>query len=77
MNVKVGIYHHYKGGKYRVVSVAKHSETLEDMVVYEPLYENAAAKLWERPLTMFLENVEVDGKSVPRFRYLASHLNKA
>jgi hypothetical protein len=71
MNVKLGVYEHYKSGKkYRVIGVAKHSETLEDMVVYEALYENEMSKLWVRPLEMFLEDVEVDGKRVPRFKYL-------
>ena len=69
MNPKPGIYQHYKGKKYRVIGVAKHSETLEDMVVYEALYENEVSKLWVRPLDMFLEEVEIDGKIVPRFKY--------
>ncbi len=70
MNPKPGIYQHYKGKKYRVIGVAKHSETLEDMVVYEALYENEVSKLWVRPLEMFLGEVEIDGKRVLRFRYL-------
>lgn len=70
MNLKVGVHEHYKRGKYRVIGIAKHSETLEDMVVYEALYENEKSKLWVRPLSMFLENVEVDGKTIPRFKYL-------
>lgn len=55
MNPKPGIYQHYKGKKYRVIGVAKHSETLEDMAVYEALYENELSKLWIRPLKMFCE----------------------
>ncbi len=72
MDVKLGVYEHYKGNgkKYRVIGVAKHSETLEDMVVYEALYENEISKLWVRPLAMFLEGVEFGGKKVPRFKYL-------
>ena len=71
MNLKLGVYEHYKSGKkYRVLGAAKHSETLEDMVVYEALYENEMSKLWARPLSMFLEEVEFNGKQVPRFRYL-------
>ena len=72
MDIKLGVYEHYKGNgkKYRVIGVAKHSETLEDMVVYEALYNNEVSKLWVRPLKMFLEEVEVGGKQVPRFRYL-------
>lgn len=72
MNLKLGVYEYYKSGKrYRVIGVAKHSETLEDLVVYEALYENEMSKLWVRPLKMFLEEVEVGGKQVPRFKYLS------
>lgn len=70
MKVKKGIYGHYKGKRYKVLGVAKHSETLEDLVVYEALYNNEMSKLWVRPLEMFTEEVEVDGKKQPRFRYL-------
>ena len=70
MDLKLGVYEHFKGKKYRVICVAKHSESLEDMVVYEPLYENKTSKLWVRPLGMFLGEVEIDGKRVPRFRYV-------
>lgn len=73
MHLKLGEYEHYKSGKkYRVIGVAKHSETLEDMVVYEALYDNEMSKLWVRPLAMFLENVTVDGKRVPRFKYIGN-----
>lgn len=67
-----GIYQHYKGMKYLVLGVAKHSETKEDLVVYVTLYENDMASMWVRPLAMFLENVVVDGKSMPRFRKIDS-----
>lgn len=72
MELKPGVYEHYKGNgkKYRVLGVAKHSETLEDTVVYEALYDNEVSKLWIRPLGMFLEEVEINGKRVPRFRYI-------
>ena len=70
MDFKLGVYQHYKGKKYRVIGVAKHSESLEDMVVYEALYENELSKLWVRPLEMFLGEVEFDGKRVPRFTYV-------
>jgi hypothetical protein len=67
--IKIGKYQHYKGGEYTVLGVAKHSETLEDLVVYE--HEgNELSKLWVRPLGMFLETVTVDGKEVSRFEYL-------
>ncbi len=61
-----GIYEHYKGKKYCVVGMAKHSETLEELVVYRQLYgENG---LWVRPKDMFLEMVRIDENDVPRFR---------
>jgi hypothetical protein len=64
-----GIYTHFKNSdkKYRVLGIAKHSETEEDMVVYEPLYENPWSLLIVRPLKMFVEEVEKGGKKVPRF----------
>ena len=68
---KPGIYEHYKGKKYLVLALAKHSETLEDLVVYIPLYENQESKIWVRPLDMFMENVEIEGKKTPRFKFLS------
>jgi hypothetical protein len=65
-----GIYQHYKGKNYIVKELVKHSETLEWMVVYECLYENPEGKLWVRPMSMFLENVTIDGKETPRFKYI-------
>ncbi len=59
--IKLGKYRHYKGKDYKVICVVRHSETLEDLVVYEALYENKVSKFWARPLRMFLENVEVNG----------------
>lgn len=71
MKLKPGIYKHAKSGnEYRVIDVAKHSETLEDMVVYEALYKNELSKLWVRPLSMFTEEVEIDGSKTPRFVFL-------
>lgn len=72
MKIRPGIYEHYKGKKYRVLGVAKHSETLEDLVVYEALYDNKVSKLWVRPLKMFLEKVEVNGQKMSRFKYLGN-----
>ncbi len=65
-----GLYEHYKGNKYRVLSLVKHSETLETLVCYECLYENPEGKLWVRPLEMFCETVVAQGKAVPRFKFL-------
>ena len=65
-----GLYRHYKNKPYRVHGVARHSETLEEMVIYEALYENKSGKMWVRPLKMFLENVVIEGKEVPRFAYV-------
>lgn len=67
--MKPGIYKHYKGKEYRVHFVARHSETLEDYVVYEPLY-SSQSQYWIRPQKMFEELVEVDGKQVPRFEFI-------
>jgi catechol 2,3-dioxygenase-like lactoylglutathione lyase family enzyme len=61
----LGRYRHYKGGEYEVVGVVRHSESLEPMVLYRPLYN--ATGHWVRPLTMFLENVEHGGVMQPRF----------
>jgi hypothetical protein len=73
MNLKTGVYEHYKGKRYRVIGIAKQSETLEDLVIYESLYENKVSKLWVRPLSNFLEEVDVGGKKIPRFRYKAEN----
>ena len=62
-----GIYRHYKGGRYQVLDVARHSETEELLVVYRPLYGERA--LWVRPLMMFTESVAVDGRVEARFTY--------
>ena len=60
-----GVYRHYKGGMYRVIGVARYSETLEAMVVYEPL--DGSTGLWVRPASMWNEMVTVDGQEQPRF----------
>ena len=61
-----GIYKHFKGGEYKVIGIAKHSETLEDFVVYKALY--GKKDLWIRPLKIFLEKVTVNSKKVNRFQ---------
>lgn len=66
--VESGRYRHYKGNFYEVIDVARHSETEEEMVVYRKLYDDRS--LWVRPLAMFLEDVAVDGRSVPRFAWV-------
>lgn len=63
---QAGLYRHYKGNDYRVVGLARHSETLEPLVVYEALYGERG--LWVRPAAMFVGHVEHDGRRVPRFR---------
>jgi len=68
--IKIGIYRHYKGNFYRVLGTVKHSETLEDLVLYECLYENPKSKLWVRPLKMFLEKVNLNGRMIARFEYI-------
>ncbi len=65
MSIKPGKYQHFKGNFYEVIDIAKHSETLEEYVVYKALY--GEQKLWVRPAKMFTELVEKDGKKVPRF----------
>lgn len=64
--LSVGIYRHYKGKSYEVLYSARHSETLEHMVVYRALYGDFG--LWVRPLKMFLEEVEVAGVIMKRFQ---------
>lgn len=65
-----GLYQHYKGKNYIVRDLARHSETLEWLVVYECLYENPEGKLWVRPMGMFMETVTIEGKTIPRFKYI-------
>jgi hypothetical protein len=62
-----GKYKHYKGNFYRVHGVVRHSETLEELVMYETLYENRLGRMWVRPMAMFLESVVIDGVKRPRF----------
>ena len=73
MTIKTGKYKHYKGNFYQVEGEATHSETLEKMVVYRPLYGEVG--LWVRPLGMFTESVEIEGKKQPRFAYCENQGN--
>ena len=66
--IRPGRYRHYKGNDYEVVGIARHSETEEEMVVYRKLYGDAS--LWVRTLVMFIEDVVVDGRTVPRFIWI-------
>ena len=74
MKLRLGKYQHYKGNFYKVIGVAKHSESMEDLVVYETLYDNPRSKLWVRPLKMFLENVTIEGKEISRFKFIGEEV---
>ena len=66
---KKGIYEHFKGMRYQVLDIARHSETLEEDVVYKQLY--GTGDTWIRPLQMFIETVSISGKEIPRFRFIS------
>lgn len=66
--LKMGKYRHFKGGEYRVFCMARHSETGEEMVVYQALYGERG--IWVRPASMWNETVERDGKTFQRFTYI-------
>ncbi len=68
MEIQSGIYRHFKGGEYRVIGIATHSETGEQVVVYQALYGEHT--LWARPAAMWFQTVEYQGRQVPRFTYL-------
>ncbi|MGZ4034347.1 MAG: DUF1653 domain-containing protein [Bacteroidia bacterium] len=70
MKIQTGKYQHYKGKQYEVIGIARHSENLQELVVYKALYQSEGNNLWVRPLEMFLEDVEIEGKKMPRFKYL-------
>ncbi len=72
MIMKKGIYRHYKGNNYELICIARHSETLEDMVVYKALYGDGC--VWVRPLSMWNETVEHGGEIIPRFQYIGEKL---
>lgn len=65
--MELGLYKHYKGNIYEVIGIAKHSETLEEMVVYKATYQKEGENLWARPLQMFKEIIIVDGVRKKRF----------
>ena len=66
--LKPGVYRHFKGNRYELLYVAKHSETLEPMVVYRALYGEGG--IWVRPASMWNETVEREGQSFKRFTYI-------
>ena len=67
MEIKIGKYQHFKGGQVEVLGVAKHSETLEEFVAYKEL---STGEIWIRPVKMFLEEVTLGDRKVPRFKYV-------
>lgn len=71
--IKLGTYRHYKGDYYKVLGVARHSETLEEMVVYQGMHyssEFGNGPLWVRPATMFIATIEYKGTTMPRFEFI-------
>ena len=66
--IKLGKYRHFKGNEYEVIALAKHSETLEPLVVYRALYGEGS--VWVRPAQMWEETVSYQGETVPRFAYI-------
>jgi hypothetical protein len=65
--MELGLYKHYKGNMYEVIGIAKHSETLEEMVVYKATYQDEPNNIWVRPKAMFKERIEVNGNLIERF----------
>jgi len=75
---KFGKYRHFKSKKkeYEVIGIAHHSETLEELAIYRALYDSAKFgknALWARPIDLFLGQAEVNGKKIPRFKYLGDN----
>ncbi len=71
MEIKKGRYRHFKGNEYEVLFTAKHSESCEDMVVYRALYGDG--EVWVRPISMWNETVEMNGKLLSRFEYIGQN----
>jgi len=72
INIPKGIYKHFKGHVYKVIGIAKHSETLEEQVVYVSISDET--DIWVRPATMFLDTVERDGNRFQRFEFLGKSI---
>jgi len=70
-SIAVGRYRHYKGGEYNVLHVARHEETLEPLVIYQSV-ENPS-QIWARPIDVFQECVESNGRILPRFQYIGKN----
>ncbi len=70
--IKPGFYQHYKGMYYNVIGVVRNSETLDYKILYQALYGDC--DLWDRPFEMFKENVVIDGKAIPRFKFIADKI---
>lgn len=71
--IKLGKYKHFKGGEYEVIGVARHSETLEKLVIYRALYKSTQfeeGQMWARPFAIFMSLKNIDGKKVPRFEFI-------
>ena len=71
--MKLGKYQHFKGRIYEVIGIAKHTETLEELVVYRDVYDSKDFQgndLWVRPKTMFMGDVIIEGNKIPRFKYI-------
>lgn len=70
-NLHVGhIYEHYKGDRYKILAIARHTSDLSWLVVYECLYQNPISQIWIRPLDQFIEVIMLKGVSTPRFTYI-------
>lgn len=70
------LFKHYKNKPYKYLGLAKHNETLEDLVIYETRYENESGKLWVRPKKMFFEDIILNGKPAPRFKKIPLDLKE-
>ena len=70
--IELGYYKHFKGSIYEVIGIGKHSETLEELVIYKSLKDNS---IWVRPLSMWNETVERDNKTYKRFEYIGKNIN--
>lgn len=76
-DLKSGVYQHYKGNYYLVIGVARHDVTEEKLVVYVPLYaEKSGPRMTARPIDVFFEELEINGKKVSRFTYIGTEISK-